>query len=73
MWGEFCNVYDLNTKDEPNEEVKKRVVKSKCMADMLVWLGFEYEKGEEGYIFKRTYMFDRAWKDIHSLRQFYRR
>ena len=24
------------------------------MADMLVWLGFEYKKTEEGYIFIRS-------------------
>jgi|GEM_PF-3571151 len=55
------------------KETKTRIVKSKCMADMLVWLGFEYEKGEEGYIFERTYTFDNAWKDIHYLRQCYRK
>ena len=52
--------------------MKKRLVKSKCMADTLVWLGFEYEKTNDGYLFKRDYIFDSAWKDIHSLRQFYR-
>jgi len=56
-----------------NKIIKERIVKSKCMADMLVWLGFEYEKGEEGYIFERTYMFDNAWRDIHCLRQMYRK
>lgn len=49
-----------------------RIVKSKCMADMLVWLGFKYEKTDEGYAFERTLRFNSAWKDIHSLRQFYR-
>lgn len=53
--------------------IRERIVKSKCMADMLVWLGFEYEKGEEGYIFERTYTFDNAWRDIHCLRQVYRK
>lgn len=53
--------------------IRTRIVKSKCMADMLVWLGFEYEKTDEGYIFQRDYKFDRAWKDIHSLRQYYRK
>lgn len=49
--------------------MKERIVKSKCMADMLVWLGFEYKKTEEGYVFKRSYEFDWAWRDIHYLRQ----
>ena len=31
-----------------------RMVKSKCMADMLVWLGFEYKKTDEGHIFQRS-------------------
>lgn len=55
------------------DQIKERIVKSKCMADMLVWLGFEYEKSEEGFIFKRNYMFDQAWKDVHSLRQYYKK
>lgn len=57
-----------------NEQiVKTRIIKSKCMADMLVWLGFEYKKTDEGYVFERNYKFDSAWKDIHSLRQYYRK
>ncbi|MBE1302907.1 hypothetical protein G4W71_02445 [Clostridium botulinum] len=56
-----------------NKKVKKRLVKSKCMADMLVWLGFEYEKVNEGYSFERTYKFESAWKSVHSLRQYYRK
>lgn len=55
-----------------NKEEKKKLVKSKCMADMLVWLGFEYERVDEGYIFERSYRFDNAWKDVHALRQYYR-
>ena len=57
----------------PKNEVKTRLVKSKCMADMLVWLGFEYKKSDDGYLFERSRMFDSAWRDIHSLRQFYRK
>lgn len=53
--------------------VIKRIVKSKCLADMLVWLGFEYEKTESGYEFERSYRFESAWKDVHSLRQFYKK
>lgn len=53
--------------------MKVRLVKSKCMADMLVWLGFEYKKTSEGYEFERNCRFDAAWKDIHSLRQYYRK
>lgn len=55
-----------------NKEVKKKLVKSKCMADMLVWLGFEYERVDEGYLFERSYRFDGAWKDVHALRQYYK-
>lgn len=67
MYSEFCDVY------APKNEVKTRLVKSKCMADMLVWLGFEYKKRDDGYLFERNYMLDNAWQDVHSLRQFYRR
>lgn len=49
-------------------EVKTRIVKSKCMADMLVWLGFEYKKTDEGYIFERDWVFDSTWNDIHALK-----
>lgn len=52
--------------------VTKKIVKSKCLADMFVWLGFEYEKTENGYEFERDRKFDLAWKDVHSLRQFYK-
>lgn len=51
--------------------VFKRIVKSKCLVDTLVWLGFEYEKTENGYEFDRSRKFESAWKDIHALRQFY--
>lgn len=33
-------------------EIKIRIVKSKCMAYMFVWLGFEYEKAENGYVLR---------------------
>lgn len=52
--------------------VKTKTVRSKCMADMLVWLGFEYKKTKDGYVFERSYKFDNAWADIHLLRQLYR-
>lgn len=48
--------------------VTKRIVKSKVMADMFVWLGFEYKKTDEGYEFERTVLFDSVWKDIHAIR-----
>lgn len=54
------------------DEDKTRIIQSKMMADMLVWLGFEYTKIEEGYIFIRSRKFDYAWADIHILRQKYR-
>ncbi|WP_297419067.1 hypothetical protein [Clostridium sp.] len=56
-----------------DEELKIRIIKSKCMADMFVWLGFEYNKTEDGYTFKRTYQFDCAWEDIHILRKKYKK
>lgn len=55
-----------------NKKLKKRLINSKCMADMFVWLGFEYKKVDEGYLFERTDKFDRAWKDVHSLKQYYK-
>lgn len=53
-----------------NKDVKVRVVKTKVMADALVWVGgFEYKKDEEGnFIFERTKDFDRAFKDLHYIR-----
>ena len=54
--------------------VNERIVKSKCLAGALVWLGFEYEKTEEGYFkFKRDHYFDLAWKDLHAERDFMKR
>ena len=47
---------------------KVRVVKSKCMADMFVWLGFEYEFKDGEYIFKRSSDFDDTWKIVHALK-----
>lgn len=47
---------------------RERLVKSKCMADMLVWLGFEYIKTDDGYLFVRDWAFDRAWSEIHALK-----
>lgn len=67
MYGDFCDVY------APKNEIKTRLVKSKCMADMLVWLGFEYKKVDDGYSFDRSPIFDKAWRDMHALRQFCRR
>jgi len=56
-----------------NEDTTRiRIVKSKCMADMLVWLGFEYKKTDEGHIFQRSSKFDLAWRDVHVLGQRYR-
>lgn len=52
--------------------VFKRIVKSKCLADILIWIGFEYERTENGYEFQRTYKFGQVWKDIHALRQYYK-
>ena len=52
-----------------DKEKKVRIVKGKCLADALVWLGFKYEKDEnDNYIFERDWIFDVAWKDLHALR-----
>lgn len=52
----------------------ERIVRSKCLAGALVWLGFDYEKTEEGYFkFRRTNYFDRAWQDLHAQRDFLNR
>lgn len=66
--------YDTNDCEKCSlfKPIKQRIVRSKCLADMLVWLGFEYKKTEEGYVFKRTFKFNMAWRDIHALRQHYR-
>lgn len=53
------------------DDDKIKTVKSKCMADMLVWLGFEYKKTNDEYVFKRDWNFDHAWDDMHELRQKY--
>lgn len=51
---------------------KTRIVKSKVMADALVWIGFEYTKDNDGnFVFIRTDKFDRAWSDLHALRALY--
>lgn len=51
---------------------KVRIVKSRVLADALVWIGFDYEKDDEGnFLFKRTWQFDSAWKDLHALRSLY--
>ncbi|MGE7840693.1 hypothetical protein ACQKNX_07870 [Lysinibacillus sp. NPDC093712] len=54
--------------------MKIRIVKTRVLADALVWLGFEYTKDEEdNFIFERTPHFDRAWKDLHYVRSCYSR
>lgn len=57
------------------EEIKKRkrVVKSKCLADALVWLGFEYTKEDDNFVFERDYIFDDIWIDLHSMREYLKR
>lgn len=50
-------------------EKKIKTIQSKCLADTFVWLGFEYTKTENGYVFERSYLFDLAWRGIHILRQ----
>lgn len=48
--------------------VSKRIIRSKMMANMFVWLGFEYTKTEQGYEFNRTNKFDFAWHRIYELK-----
>ena len=57
---------------ENKNEPKLRVVKSKCLAGALVWLGFEYKKdNDDNFVFERNYIFDLAWRDLHAMRQHY--
>lgn len=57
---------------ETNE--KEKIIKSKCLADALVWIGFVYRKDSNGnYIFKRTREFDRAFRDMHYLKSLHRK
>jgi len=52
--------------------MKTKIIKSKMLADALVWLGFEYQKDEQGnFIFERTNYFEKAWKDLYYLRTYY--
>lgn len=52
---------------------KVRLVKSRALADALVWIGFDYEKDvEDNFLFKRTTTFDMAFNDLHYLRSVYR-
>lgn len=54
--------------------VNEKIVKSKCLAGALVWLGFEYKKTEEGFFkFKRDHYFDIVWKDLHAEREYVKR
>lgn len=48
--------------------MKVKVVKSETLANALVWLGFEYKREENNWIFERSREFDVAWKNIHCLR-----
>lgn len=57
---------------DKNKTIKERVIRSKCMADMFVWLGFEYKKTDKGYVFERTRGFDMAWEDAHYIRNYCR-
>ena len=51
---------------------KIKIVKSKILADALVWLGFEYQKdNEDNYVFIRSWQFDKAWEDLHYLKSVY--
>lgn len=51
---------------------KVRIVKSKALANALVWIGFSYTLDEEGqFIFERTREFDNAFRDLHSVRNYY--
>ena len=52
--------------------MKTRIVRTKVLADALVWIGFEYIKDDkENFIFERTPKFDRAWKDLHYIKSLY--
>lgn len=58
----------ITTTNQKQQAIKTKIVRSKCMADMFVWLGFEYMKTDDGYVFTRSWSFDLAWEDAHALR-----
>ena len=55
-----------------SEYMRTRIVRTRVLADALVWLGFKYTKDDEGnFIFERNRRFNMAWRDLHYLRTFY--
>lgn len=63
-----------------NKEVAKlKTIHSSDLAGALAWLGFPYTKiytdgGHRKivYIFERSRQFDRAYKDLHAMRNLYK-
>ena len=60
-----------------NEVVKLKTIHSSNLAGALAWLGFPYTKSIVGmgnivYIFERSRQFDRAYKDLHAMKNLYR-
>lgn len=59
------------------EVAKLRTVHSSNLAGALAWLGFPHTKAIMGmgniiYIFERNKQFDRAFKDLHAMRNLYK-
>lgn len=55
-------------------DTQTRTVKSKMLADALVWIGFEYKLDEyDNFVFIRTGQFDRAWRDLHYIKSLYQK
>ena len=52
------------------EEKKIKTIKSRYLANALVWLGFKYEKNSNGdFIFERNDALDKAYNGLNDLRK----
>lgn len=59
------------------EVVKLKTIHSSNLAGALAWLGFHYTKATEGigttvYIFERSRHFDKAYNDLHAMKNLYK-
>ena len=61
----------------PKEVAKLRTIHSSNLAGALAWLGFPYTKATKGigttvYIFERSRHFDKAYNDLHAMKNLYK-
>ena len=59
------------------EVVKLKTINSSNLAGALAWLGFPYtkatmENGNTAFIFERNRHFDKAYNDLHAMRNLYK-